>query len=196
MATRNIVPRADGEGNIGTSTKSWLSAFFQTINILGAAILTEITTPSTPSSGTDKLYFKSDHKLYKKDSTGTETEVGIAVLTNKGDLYGFSTVAAKIPVGNNNEVLTADSNQTLGVKWAPAAAITRGTFVNGDLSTGVLTITHNKALSVPYSAVVVIFDNTYKQVIPDEVTGATNTVAVDLSSYGTLTGTWGYAYIA
>lgn len=39
-------------------------------------------------------------------------------LTTKGDLYGFSTLDARIPVGTNAYVLTADSGQSLGVKWA------------------------------------------------------------------------------
>ena len=38
-------------------------------------------------------------------------------LTTKGDLYGFSTTNARIPVGSDGQVLTADSTQTLGVKW-------------------------------------------------------------------------------
>jgi len=70
-----------------------------------------------------------------------------------------------------------------------------GTFVNGDLAAGVLTITHNLGLSAPYAVNVAVFDNTAKQIIPDEVTGAANTVAVMLTSYGALTGTWGYRYI-
>lgn len=73
-----------------------------------------------------------------------------------------------------------------------ASQLKRATFVNGDLSTGKLTITHNLGLSAPYSVIVVIFDNNSKQIIPDEVTGATNTVEIDLTSYGTLSGTWGY----
>jgi len=72
----------------------------------------------------------------------------------------------------------------------------RGTFVNADLSTGILTITHSKALSAPYSMSVRIFDNNNLEVISDSVTGATNTTVVSLLSYGTLTGTWGYVYIA
>lgn len=43
-------------------------------------------------------------------------------LTTKGDLYGFSTVDARIPIGSNNQVLTADSTQALGLKWATPAS--------------------------------------------------------------------------
>ena len=72
---------------------------------------------------------------------------------------------------------------------------TRGTFVNGDLSTGVLTITHSLGLSTPYTLLLVVADNSQKQIIPDEVTFLTNTITVDLTSYGTLSGTWGYYYL-
>lgn len=37
---------------------------------------TQVSTPSNPSSGDNKLYFKSDDKLYKLDSAGNELEVG------------------------------------------------------------------------------------------------------------------------
>lgn len=73
-------------------------------------------------------------------------------LTTKGDLYGFSTVNARLPVGTNGQVLTADSSQALGVKWdsAPAGGLTpvavssSGTIVanteeNVDCSGGTLT---------------------------------------------------------
>lgn len=63
---------------------------------------------------------------------GGQTINGTSV-TTKGDLQGFSTVAARIPVGNNNEVLTADSTQTLGVKWAAASGTNVTT--KGDLQT-------------------------------------------------------------
>jgi len=42
-------------------------------------------------------------------------------LTTKGDLYGFSTLNARIPIGTNNQVLTADSAEALGLKWATPA---------------------------------------------------------------------------
>jgi len=42
-------------------------------------------------------------------------------LTTKGDLFGFDTADARIPVGTNGYVLTADSAETLGLKWAAPA---------------------------------------------------------------------------
>lgn len=47
---------------------------------------------------------------------------GSSPLTTKGDLFGFDTADARIPVGPNGDVLTADSTQALGVKWAAAAS--------------------------------------------------------------------------
>lgn len=42
-------------------------------------------------------------------------------LTTKGDIHGFSTVDARVPVGSNGQVLQADSTQALGVAWASLA---------------------------------------------------------------------------
>lgn len=44
-------------------------------------------------------------------------------VTTKGDLFGFSTVAARLPVsGTNGNVLTEDSTQALGMQWSAASA--------------------------------------------------------------------------
>ena len=48
-------------------------------------------------------------------------DAGGSPLTTKGDLYGFSTLDARIPIGTNNQVLTADSTEALGLKWATPA---------------------------------------------------------------------------
>ena len=57
------------------------------------------------------------------DATGPQgpqgaAGAGIAALTTKGDLLGYDTAGARVPVGTNTHVLTADSTQALGVKWA------------------------------------------------------------------------------
>lgn len=42
----------------------------------------------------------------------------LSPLTTKGDVLSYSTVNARLGVGSDGQVLTADSTQTLGVKWA------------------------------------------------------------------------------
>lgn len=43
-------------------------------------------------------------------------------LTTKGDVYTFSTVNARLGVGSNGQVLTADSTAATGLKWATPSA--------------------------------------------------------------------------
>jgi hypothetical protein len=92
------------------------------LDVVGDLSLGVITTPSTPRASTGKVYPKSDGNLYFLNSSNVETNLcasgSVSPLTTKGDLYGFSTVNARIPVGTNGQVLTADSTQTLGLKWA------------------------------------------------------------------------------
>ncbi len=57
------------------------------------------------------------------DSSG-----GASPLTTKGDLFGFDTVDDRIPIGTNNQVLTADSAQGLGLKWATPGGGSSKTF--------------------------------------------------------------------
>lgn len=45
------------------------------ITTASAITQTQIATPSSPSAGDNKLYFKSDEKLYKLTSSGTESSV-------------------------------------------------------------------------------------------------------------------------
>jgi hypothetical protein len=71
---------------------------------------------------------------------------------------------------------------------------TKATFTNASLSAGVLTVTHNAGLTAPYQILLQVYNNNAKLIIPDNVTGAVNSFAVDLTSYGTLSGTWGYIY--
>jgi hypothetical protein len=46
----------------------------------------------------------------------------VSPLTTKGDLYGYGSSDARIPIGADNTVLTADSGETLGLKWATPAS--------------------------------------------------------------------------
>lgn len=62
------------------------------------------------------------------------------------------------------------------------------TFVDGDLTAGVFTFAHNLAVA---GAVVQVIDNSNNKVNPDEINIVdTNTVDIDLGSFGTLVGTY------
>lgn len=69
---------------------------------------------------------------YLKDTDAVQTYSGsawVAVgggglsspLTTKGDVWGYSTTNARVAVGTNGQVLTADSTAATGVAWATAA---------------------------------------------------------------------------
>lgn len=43
-------------------------------------------------------------------------------LSTKGDLFGYSTTNARLPVGTDGQALFADSTQTLGIGWKSGAS--------------------------------------------------------------------------
>lgn len=53
-------------------------------------------------------------------------------LTTKGDIFGFNTANARIPVGADHLVLTADSTNALGVSWQTAGT---GTLTGSGVAT-------------------------------------------------------------
>jgi len=55
-------------------------------------------------------------------ATGATGASATTVVTTKGDLLTYSTTAARLGVGSNNQVLTADSAEATGLKWTTPAA--------------------------------------------------------------------------
>jgi predicted RecA/RadA family phage recombinase len=53
MSTRNIVPRADGEGNLGTTLKKWLGIFVKSITLTSGAEINEFSIDDTLFGNSD-----------------------------------------------------------------------------------------------------------------------------------------------
>jgi hypothetical protein len=88
------------------------------VDDVGAIVSPQIATPTNPSASTNKLYFKSDDKLYKLTSGGVESEVGggsadaFTVKASSGDVspnYLDGKVAKSIVVTSNKLELSGDS---------------------------------------------------------------------------------------
>jgi hypothetical protein len=117
---------------------------------------------------------------------------GSSPLTTKGDLYGFSTVDARVPIGANGTVLTADSAETLGLKWAaaasgaPASATSSGTATSSTTSATYVDTSAAATLTTGTKALVLIgatvaFNNSSEEstFISFKVSGATTSAATD-----------------
>jgi len=109
----NNVDNGSG-GNDFYSIEGWTGSIW----LKGIEVLTHgglVFPQLLASSGTQPLVVDTAGNVSVGSSSGSSP------LTTKGDLYGYSTTNARIPVGTNTYVLTADSTQALGLKWAPAA---------------------------------------------------------------------------
>lgn len=73
------------------------------------------TTPAAPGGNTNVTWQQSG------DSVSAYVPNSTSPLTTKGDLYGYDTGPDRVPIGSDGQILTADSGQSLGLKWAAPA---------------------------------------------------------------------------
>lgn len=74
---------------------------------------------------------------------------GGTTLTTKGDLHGYGVANIRIPVGVNDQVLTADSAQALGVKWAAGGSGGPGTSTVSVVGSSTSINTTSHSLTIP-----------------------------------------------
>jgi len=89
------------------STQTLSNKTYANPSITGAITAAQTTTPANPASGSNKLYFKADGKLYTLDSSGNEAMVG----------SGTGGVKNLITNGNAD-----DTSSSIFVPYADAAS--------------------------------------------------------------------------
>ena len=142
----------------------------------------------------ERLGLGSSTEVLTSDGTDIDwAAAGGAPTTTKGDLSGYSTTAARIPISTNNFSLYGDSTAALGLKWAASPTSTLTT--TGDLlassATNVLTriaggasgeiLTGNGAGVLPTFQAAASGGNTYARVVKkaDETITSDNTLTDD-----------------
>jgi len=137
--------------------------------------------------------------------TAFNSNTSVQPLTTKGDIYTRSTVPARLPVGTNGQILSADSSEVTGLKWIDAPAGGGGggglsklteTFAFGDFANvggdGVATFTEDMPVdAVPVGVVYEItsaFDATMTLTVRDVNAGSIIGGQVDATAIATLSG--------
>lgn len=91
-----------------------------------AATFTQISTPSNPSAGFDKLYVKSDDKFYSLNSAGVETQIGSG--TGSGGTNYIANPNAEANTAGWVTYADAAANTPVnGIGGSPSSTWTRST---------------------------------------------------------------------
>jgi hypothetical protein len=152
--------------------------------IVAGAGLTKTGNTIDVGGTADRITINADTVDIASTYIGQSTITTVGTLTSGALGTGFTAVA--IAQGGTNATTAAGARTNLS-----AAGLFTGTFTNSNLTAGVLTITHNLNNQAP---IIFVYDNNNRWIVPDEVTASSaNAVAVDLSSFGTLSGTWRYS---
>jgi hypothetical protein len=132
FATGDVLSAADTNGYLMQGVLVFANA---------AARTAAITSPEEGQTS----YLKDTDVIQVYSGSAWVTKSGGSPLTTKGDLYTYSTTDARLPIGTNNHVLTADSTQATGMKWAeiptPGALPTFRAYSNEDQSLSANTLT-------------------------------------------------------
>jgi hypothetical protein len=127
-AGTTVAMNAAGATTITVNTALFAAGDTVFIQNLGAGACTVTAGTATVATAGSLILPQNDAGILYFTATGTAIfydyiQAGaVSPLTTKGDVYTFSTSDARLAVGANDTVLTADSAQATGLKWATPAS--------------------------------------------------------------------------
>lgn len=107
-----------------------------------------------------------------------DAQIGGSPLTTKGDLFGFDSANARIPIGTDTQILTADSGEALGLKWAAPASGSGEANTSSNSGSGEGLALAKDVVDLPFKSL--------KATAPIVIASDSNSVTYSLSATGDL----------
>lgn len=161
--------------NLGTlANPNWLSAG----NVGGVSSLNALVGAVTISAGTGITLTPSGNNI-------AISAISVSPLNTKGDLYTYTTTNARLGVGTDGFLLSADSTQPTGLKWivAPTGTSIGGT-ITGGTAGSVLFVNPNNVIA--QDNVSLHYDIATKQLMIGTATPQLNTTFSVVNTTGSI----------
>lgn len=124
---------ADGAGEVNGRTIQGTTGNISITNgdgVSGNPVVNLVDTAVTPGTYANTNLTVDE---FGRITNATNGSASGAPLTTKGDLFGYDTGDARIPVGTDGYVLTADSSSPTGLSYQPPGTPTLPVTTKGDL---------------------------------------------------------------